>query len=135
MSRQLERDILKYLEVVCPPAASEFAARTGQIYNAPVSQQIVKRTREEEEEPQQSKKPAQPMKDRFCRVDVKSVKYVAEGLDDNRAFERDYTHIQNRKLVAVRGKDFTKEKQKNKNKIYQVGLEQGVRSIKYPDSD
>ncbi|KNH07748.1 Chain A Histidyl-Trna Synthetase (Apo) [Perkinsela sp. CCAP 1560/4] len=62
-------------------------------------------------------------------------KYTKEGFLDNSGFERDMTHPLNRKLVASRGKNFTKEKQKNKNKIYSLSMESGVKSFRFSDSE
>ena len=57
------------------------------------------------------------------------------GLIDNSGYERDMTHPLNRKLVASRGKNFTKEKQKNKNKLYSLSMESNEKSFKFSDSD
>ena len=54
---------------------------------------------------------------------------------DNSGYDRDLTHPLNRKLVASRGKNFTKEKQKNKNKLYSLSLENDQKSFKFSDSD
>ena len=43
--------------------------------------------------------------------------------------------LQNQKMMAVRGKDFNKHKQKNKAKLYAAGVDQGVRSYKFDDDE
>ena len=71
----------------------------------------------------------------FCRIDAERVTFDHDEVRDNSAFMRDMQHPLNRKLVTVRGKNFTKEKQKNKNKVYAVELNDSVRSTKFEDSD
>eukprot|EP00759_Apiculatamorpha_spiralis_P057964 PhF_6_TR8882/c0_g1_i1/m.14052 len=138
---EAQKLVLAYLKQIDNSLASDFAERTNQ----PIEE-------EEEQDDRHDKRPrtsddgnynrggavggrpsSQPVKERFCRIDISKVTYADERLKDNSAFDRDFNAPQNRKLVRVQGKDFNKEKQKNKNKIYQVELDQGIRSIKFSD--
>jgi hypothetical protein len=84
--------------------------------------------------------PAKPKRahtpnERFCRIDIESVKFADERLKDNRPGEEATSFLQNQKMMAVRGKEFTKHKQKNKAKLYAAGVDQTVRSVKFRHAD
>ena len=71
--------------------------------------------------------------ERFCRVDVNAVKFVDERLKDNTPGQEAMCFLQNQKMLAVRGKEFNKHKQKNKSKLYAPpsGVDLSVRSYQF----
>ena len=72
--------------------------------------------------------------ERFCRINVDAVAFQNEKLKDNTCRGDVSSFLQNQKMLAVRGKEFNKHKQKNKAKLYAAGVDQGVHSYKF-DSD
>jgi len=76
-------------------------------------------------------------KPRTSRVDTSLVSFHHDRLRDNTAGKEATDFLQNRKMLAVKGKDFQKHKQKNKSKLYAPpsGVVTDVRSFKFADSD
>ena len=70
---------------------------------------------------------------RFQRIDPSKVKFTHDTLKDNSAIELAAQFRQNQEMMAVRGKEFNKHKQKNKGKLYAAGVEMSVRSYKFDD--
>lgn len=71
--------------------------------------------------------------ERFCRIDVTAVQFTNDRLRDNRCRDDTASFLQNKKMLAVRGKEFNKHKQKNKAKLYAAGVDQGVHSYKFDE--
>lgn len=69
----------------------------------------------------------------FSRIDESKVTFVHDRLRDNRPGEEATSFRQNQEMMRVRGKEFSKHKQKNKNKLYAAGVVQDVRSFKFED--
>ena len=74
-------------------------------------------------------------KPRMSRIDVNLVKFHNETLKDNTPGAEAMNLLQNQKMMKVKGKDFNKQKQKNKSKIYAAGVDTSIRSVKFNDSD
>lgn len=70
---------------------------------------------------------------RFQRIDPSKVQFINEALKDNRAGNEATSFRQNQLMLAVRGKEFNKHKQKNKAKLYAAGVDQTIRSFKFDE--
>lgn len=109
---------------------------------------------EEDEAPKSSAKPQAPtpkpaapaanntvppapagFKPRLSRVDVSTVSFHHERLMDNSPGSEATSFLQNRKMMAVKGKEFNKHKQKNKAKLYAAGVDASVRSFKFGEEE
>jgi hypothetical protein len=54
---------------------------------------------------------------------------------DNSPGSEATSFLQNRKMMAVKGKEFNKHKQKNKAKLYAAGVDASVRSFKFGEEE
>jgi hypothetical protein len=70
---------------------------------------------------------------RFQRIDATKVDFYHDRLKDNSPGQEATSFRQNQLMMAVRGKEFNKHKQKNKAKLYAAGVDQNVRSFKFDD--
>jgi hypothetical protein len=71
----------------------------------------------------------------FSRIDVEKVQFVNDRLRDNRPGQEALSFKQNQEMMKVRGKEFSKHKQKNKSKLYAAGVDQDVRSFKFDEDE
>lgn len=69
----------------------------------------------------------------FSRIDISKVKFADPRLMDNSPGAEATAFRQNQEMMRVRGKEFSKHKQKNKSKLYAAGVVQDVRSFKLAD--
>lgn len=85
--------------------------------------------------PRRDPKAANDPAKRFCRINVEKVQFIDDRLRDNTAGVDASAFLQNQKMMAVRGKEFNKHKQKNKAKLYAAGVNQAVQSYKFNDDE